>query len=64
MTEACKEGGKFVLNCSWQTAEECEKNIPPRILKDLSLRKIRFWTIDANKIAKAVGMAKRTNTVM
>jgi len=38
--------------------------MPPRVLKELAERKIRFYIIDASKIAASVGMAKRTNTVM
>lgn len=44
--------------------KEIEQNIPPRILKEIAEKELIFYVIDAQKIAKSVGMAKRTNTVM
>lgn len=64
MVTALKHNGTFLLNCTWETAEELEANLPPRYLKAIAEKEIKFYVIDAFKIAKSVGMAKRTNTVM
>lgn len=52
MTSALKYNGTFLLNCPYGDIEEVEKNVPPRILKELAEKDIKFFVIDANKIAK------------
>jgi pyruvate-ferredoxin/flavodoxin oxidoreductase len=64
MINPLKKEGTFLLNCPYTTNEELENNLPPRMLKQIAEKKLKFYVIDANKIAKDVGMAKRTNTVM
>lgn len=38
--------------------------MPPKLLRDIANKEAKFFIIDAGKVAKEVGMAKRTNTVM
>lgn len=38
--------------------------MPPRLIRKIADKDLKFYVIDANRIAKEVGMPKRTNTVM
>jgi pyruvate-ferredoxin/flavodoxin oxidoreductase len=64
MVSALKYNGTFLLNCKHGNVEECSEKLPPRMLRQLAEKDTKFYVIDANAIAKKVGMAKRTNTVM
>lgn len=58
-----KEGGIFLLNCPW-SEDELEENIPDDVKRMLARNKIRFYTIDATKIAMRLGLGNHTNTVL
>jgi len=53
-----KDGGIFVLNCPW-TGEELERNLPASLKRTIAQKKLRFYTIDAVKIASEVGLGGR-----
>ena len=61
--EGLKEGGSFLLNTKWND-EELDKNLPANIKKYICENKINFYTIDAVKIAKEIGLGKRFNAVL
>ncbi|MDE6182013.1 MAG: pyruvate:ferredoxin (flavodoxin) oxidoreductase [Eubacteriales bacterium] len=61
--EGLKEGGNFLLNCKWNE-EELTQNIPANIRKYIAENKINFYTIDAVKIAREIGLGKRFNAVL
>ena len=61
--EGIKQGATFVLNCSW-SLEEMEKHLPNSIKKTIAERNLKFYTIDAVKIAEEVGLGGRINMVM
>jgi len=61
--EGIREGGTFVLNSSW-SAEEMETRLPGSMKRVLAAKNIKFYTIDAVKIAGEVGLRNRTNMVM
>ncbi|MBR2967358.1 MAG: pyruvate:ferredoxin (flavodoxin) oxidoreductase [Clostridia bacterium] len=63
MTSDIKKGGVFVLNCKWSLAE-LEANLPASMKNDIASKKIKFYTIDALKIANNAGMGNRINGVM
>lgn len=63
VTGEIKDGGTFLLNCSW-TPEEVEKNLPARVKRDLARKHIKFYTIDATHIAIDIGLGNRTNSVL
>ncbi len=63
MYEDLKDGGSFLLNCSW-TPEELEENIPADMKRYFAAHNINFYTIDATAIAKEIGLGNRTNTVL
>ena len=56
-------GGIFLLNCSWKEAE-LEQHIPAAVRKQIAEKNIRFYMIDANQIARDLGLGSHTNTVL
>ncbi len=56
-------GGTFLLNCSW-TGEELAANLPGKVKKFIADNNIKFYTIDAIKIGKEIGLGSRVNTVL
>ncbi len=63
MLKGLKDGGTFLLNCSW-TADELESHLPAYVKRYIADHKIKFYTIDATHIAKEIGLGNRTNTIM
>ena len=63
MVKNLKEGGVFLLNCAWDM-EGLEKNLPASMKRALAEKKARFYTIDAIKIARDLGLGNRTNTIL
>ena len=63
MVSALKDGGTFLLNSPW-TAKEMEKELPASMKQTLAKKHAKFYTIDAIKLAKEVGMGGRINTIM
>ncbi|MEF2229986.1 MAG: pyruvate:ferredoxin (flavodoxin) oxidoreductase, partial [Pseudodesulfovibrio sp.] len=61
--EGIKDGGTFVLNCAW-TAEEMDKKLPASMRKTIAEKNLKFYTVDAVKIAGEVGLGGRINMVM
>ena len=61
--EGIKDGGTFVLNCSW-TADEMDKKLPASMRKTIAEKNLKFYTVDAVKIAGEVGLGGRINMVM
>ena len=63
MLGEAKEGGTFLLNCSWNDSE-LEKELPAFVKNQIAQKHLKFYTIDGLKIAKESGSAKSTNMVM
>lgn len=63
LLKGIKPGGIFVLNCPWEGAE-LEENLPVETRRTLAQKKVRFYTIDAIKIAGELGLGNRINMVM
>lgn len=63
MLRGLKKGGVFLLNSPWD-AEETKKHLPDHIKKYLAEKGIRFYIINATKIAEEIGLGNRTNTIM
>ncbi|RAK07485.1 pyruvate-ferredoxin/flavodoxin oxidoreductase [Halanaerobium saccharolyticum] len=63
MVQDLKDGGSFVLNCTW-SAEELDKNLPAEMKKYIADHDINFYTINAVDIAQEVGLGQRINMVM
>ena len=63
-TEDLKEGGTYLLNCTW-TPEELENRLPAKMKRDLARKHAQFYIIDASKLAVQVGLgANRTNSIL
>ena len=56
-------GGVFLLNTPY-AADEVWDTLPHRIQEELVNKKLKFYVIDALKIAQEVGMKGRINTIM
>ena len=58
-----KDGGTLLLNCPW-SGEALEKHLPAAVKRQLASRNIRFYTIDAGKIAADLGLGNHFNMVL
>ncbi|NJD01473.1 MAG: pyruvate:ferredoxin (flavodoxin) oxidoreductase [Ruminiclostridium sp.] len=58
-----KENGTFVLNCPW-SRDELEEHLPPTMKRYIANKGIKFFTIDALKIASDIGLGNRINMIM
>ncbi|MBQ4264738.1 MAG: pyruvate:ferredoxin (flavodoxin) oxidoreductase [Clostridia bacterium] len=56
-------GGTFLLNCSW-AQEALAQHIPAAVRKQIAEKNIQFYMIDANRIARELGLGSHTNTVL
>ena len=63
LTKGLRPGGIFLLNTSW-TDEQLDRNLPAQLKKYIAENAIRFYTIDAAKIAHTTGLGRRINTIM
>jgi pyruvate-ferredoxin/flavodoxin oxidoreductase len=63
LLEGIREGGTFVLNAPW-TLEEMETCLPNSLKKTIAEKHLKFYTIDAVKIAEDIGLGGRINMVM
>ncbi|MCG6931944.1 MAG: pyruvate:ferredoxin (flavodoxin) oxidoreductase [Desulfofustis sp.] len=61
--EGIREGGTFLLNCPW-SVEEMEQQIPGDLRKTIHDKKLKFYTVDAIKLAQDVGLGGRINMIM
>ena len=63
MLSQIKTGGTFLLNAPWTDAE-MEKELPASMKKFIADKKLKFFVIDAEKVAEEVGLNRRINVVM
>ncbi|MFH0865940.1 MAG: pyruvate:ferredoxin (flavodoxin) oxidoreductase, partial [Bacteroidota bacterium] len=63
MLKGLKKGGSFLLNSIWDE-EETKRRLPDNMKKYLSENEIKFYIINATKIAEDIGMGTRTNSIM
>lgn len=61
--EGLKDGGTFLLNCTW-TEEELEEHLPASIKRYIAEHNINFYIINATKIAQEIGLGGRINMIM
>ncbi len=57
------EEGNFLLNSSW-SLDEMEKKLPNRLKRIIAQKKLKFYNIDAVKIAEEIGLGARINMIM
>lgn len=63
MVSDIKPGGTFLLNCPWDE-QELDSRLPAEMKRTIAKNNIRFYTIDATKYAKELGLGNRINTIL
>ena len=63
MISDVKPGGTFLLDCQW-TDEELDAHLPASVKSHIANNDIKFYTINATKLAIDLGNAKVKNTVL
>ena len=63
MVSELKEGGTFLLNCTW-TADELDEKLPADVRRTLAQKNAKLYIINASKIASRLGLGSHTNTVL
>jgi len=61
--ERAAEGARLLLNCP-HAPEEVWDHLPREAQQQILERRLEVWTIDADRVAREVGMGRRINTVM
>ena len=61
--DGIKEGGTFLLNSPW-SPEDMETALPASVRKTIADKKLKFFNVDAVKIAESVGLGGRINMIM
>lgn len=57
------KGGTFLINSPW-SKEEVWGNLPKTMQQQIIDKKVKLYTIDAQRVAEESGMGRRINTVM
>ena len=63
MLKNAKEGATFLLNAPY-SADKVWDYVPKKVQQQIIDKKLKFYSIDAYKVAKENGMGNRINTVM
>ena len=63
LLKGLKDGGKFLLNCTWDQ-DELEEHLPVEMKNYISKHNIEFYTINATKMAADIGLGGRINMIM
>jgi len=63
VVEAAMPGAVFLLNSPYSAAEVWD-HLPKTTQQELLQKKIEFYVIDGNKVAREAGMGTRINTIM
>ncbi len=61
--EGIKDGGTFLMNSHW-SLEDMEGELPASMRRTIARKKLKFYNIDAEKIANDVGLGWRINMIM
>jgi len=61
--EGIKDGGIFMLNSDWSLVD-METRLPAAMRRKIAQKKLKFYNIDAVKIAGEVGLGGRINMIM
>jgi pyruvate-ferredoxin/flavodoxin oxidoreductase len=61
--EGIREGGTFLLNSPW-SVEEMEDHLPGDLRRTIHDKKLKFYNVDAIKLAQDVGLGGRINMIM
>lgn len=64
IVQEIRDGGTFLLNTPFKTANELEDVLPGNVKQYLANHNISFYVIDAVSIAKEIGLEGRVNTIL
>lgn len=63
LLKGLKKGGTFLLNTLWDDSQ-LDEHLPNSLKKFIADNEIKFYTINATKIAAEIGLGERINMVM
>ncbi|MBP0982769.1 MAG: pyruvate:ferredoxin (flavodoxin) oxidoreductase [Oscillospiraceae bacterium] len=63
MVQDVVPGGSFLLNCHW-SVDELDEKLPAPVKAYIAKNNINFYIINANKVARDIGLGNKTNTVL
>lgn len=63
LLEGIKPGGIFLLNSTW-SAGEMDSRLPADMKRTIATKRLKFYNIDAVKIAQEIGLGSRINVIM
>lgn len=63
MLRGIQKGGTFLLNSLWD-ADEIENILPNKVKRQLAEKEIKFYILNATKVAEEIGLGNRTNTIL
>ncbi|MDR2161597.1 MAG: pyruvate:ferredoxin (flavodoxin) oxidoreductase [Desulfovibrio sp.] len=61
--EGIKDGGVFVLNSDW-TPQDMDRELPAAMRRAIAAKKLKFYNVDAVKVASDLGLGGRINMIM
>lgn len=61
--EGIKDGGTFLLNSPWETLEDMERELPGRMKRTIARKGLKFYNVDAVKLAMSLGLGGRINMI-
>ncbi|MBQ8665010.1 MAG: pyruvate:ferredoxin (flavodoxin) oxidoreductase, partial [Mailhella sp.] len=61
--EGIKDGGTFLLNSAWTSVEDMERELPGHMKRTIAQKGLKFYNVDAVKVAAEVGLGNRINMV-
>jgi pyruvate-ferredoxin/flavodoxin oxidoreductase len=64
MLSDAKKGATFLLNSQWETLEEMEANLPAEVKRQIAQKELKFYNLNAIKVAEMIGMGGRINVIM
>ena len=63
LLQGIKDGGTFLLNCTW-SEDELEEKLPASLKRCIARNQVKFYIIVAVGIARKIGLGGRINMVM
>lgn len=64
MLDNLRQGGTFLLNSEYTTVDDLTKNLSVDMKKAIASKKVKFYVIDAVKIAAECGLRNKTNQIL
>ena len=61
--DGIKDGGTFLLNSNWLTVEDMDRELPGQMKRIIAKKHLKFFNVDAVKVAAEVGLGNRINMV-